>query len=421
MKTSALLSEAAASNEAMTTPPSRKRKAVDSKAGPERPSRRRATTPRRITRSRFKTMNENSSTPSILDPGLEVQPRRRRPLGGQRATAVATRPQDAATEAPTAPEQLENDSAPHSQTEKRVSEADVAAASQIAQAVLKAGLMAEFPTRSVGGTETSQGGDSITEQGPTHIIAGVVDNTEATRSLPTEPRSLAPLPSTLSPSIHGVDGEADNYHRGTDIEKSRPRTAVGTSRDQARAGADENEPTATNEWPEAREVAEAEEEVGSQGDTKRQQPTPWLPDKADNFRPRWGWYPSEQAQLQNKAPVADEDKPRAMPTPSFILSGGIGGEVESPVQNPNPGGLKSLLHWQPEANRISYATDVARVLSPWENQGVTGPLPPAMLQWEPTRYSVAGCDYSPEVFPADFEESEPEDFELEERDDDVDP
>lgn len=146
-----------------------------------------------------------------------------------------------------------------------------------------------------------------------------------------------------------------------------------------------------------------------------------MPDKVDSFRPQWEWSALEPAPSQTKGPVAAVDKQTAIPTPSLIRSGGLGDEIESPVQDQTPGRSSSTFSWQPGANKVMYAADVARIVSHGESGPVTGPLPPAVVQWEPAPYSVTDHSYSPEVFPAVFEDSEPESFGLEERDDDVDP
>lgn len=368
-------------------------------------------------------MNETGSAPSSLDPGLELRPRRRVASGGQPAPVAASQPQDAAAEAPEVPGEVEK-STPCPQTGTGFSEADVAAALRLARAVVESGLMTDIPTGSaeVAVSKTSQGDESRTEQGPARSDVGVVDDAGSTqgRIPPTEPGSQSPLPTNSSPSIHEAGGEPDNYHRGTDLDKSRPWKVVGSLPGQAGTEADNNEPKAANEWQGDIEAAEADTdaEVGSKGDTKRQPPTPWLPDKADNFSPRWGWTPSE---TEIKAPIADEDKPIASSPASLIRSGGIGGEAESPVQGHDPGSSDSTSPWQPDANKAKYAAGVMQVASIEEHQTVTGPLPPAVLQWEPAPRSVAGYNYSPEVFPAGHEESIPNDFELEDWDDDVDP
>lgn len=213
------------------------------------------------------TMNENTPAPSSLNPGLDMQPRRRR---GQRATAVVTRPGDAAPGVPTAFEQVDNESALQPQAEKMVSEADVAAASKLAQAVLKAGLMADFPARNVGVSKTSPSDERATEQGPKYSTAEVVDDPGSTQlcTPPIEPRSPSPLPSTFSQGIHGAGKGPDSYHRGTDNENSSPDTVMRSPPGQTRAEADDKEPRFPNEWPEATEAAGADTiaEVDSPGD-----------------------------------------------------------------------------------------------------------------------------------------------------------
>lgn len=61
------------------------------------------------------------------------------------------------------------------------------------------------------------------------------------------------------------------------------------------------EPEAAREFPEAREAtgADADTEVDGQDKTKRQRPTPWLPDKADDFEPSWDWSASVES---NRSP-----------------------------------------------------------------------------------------------------------------------
>ncbi|KUI57482.1 hypothetical protein VP1G_04793 [Cytospora mali] len=397
--------EAGANNEvtAEATPSSRKRKAGSSGAASGRSSKRQATTPCRITRSRFKNMNKNSSTPESLNPGLEIKPRRRRAPGrGQQATETATRPQDTIIEASEALEELENKSAHESTTHERASEADVAAASRLAQAAVNGGLTTGFPTGNTLVFRLAESRECLTKKDMSRDIAEVVDDVEATQdnTSPTQPDISSPSPSTFKAHIHIADGKPEKYHRGNDPDKSCPVAASEVSPDLARV--------------EAEEVARADTEAASEEKPTTKQPTPWLPDKADNFMPQWEWSTSGEVHSRSETTVVrkKEDKPVAISTPSFIRSGGVGSEIESPVQSNDPDSLKLR---QLHGTKAGYAA-VAEIVSPREIQALTVPLPPAVVQWKPDYHSVDGREYSPEVF-----EGDPEEFELEEWDDDVDP
>ncbi|ROW04559.1 hypothetical protein VMCG_04968 [Cytospora schulzeri] len=420
------VSEEATSNEAKTTPPPRKRRAVNSKAGSGRSSKRRATTPCRITRSRFKRMSEKSSTPQSLNPGLEMSPRRWRTLaGGQRATTAAPRPPYAIVEASVAPERLENKSPTRTQKDREVSEADITADSRLAQAAIEAGLTTESPAGDVVVPEPSQGHEKLREHDPANSIAEVVDGAKATQdSAPAEQSNTSsPSASTISPETHKIDGGPEKNHDGTECDQPCPVAVVGDSLDQGSDETVETEPKAAPEVLEARGAtgADTDAQITNQGKTKGQPPIPWLPDRADSFRPQWEWSTSWRIQSQTQARGYVEVSPNTQHTPPLIRSGGIGGEVETPIQHHTPGGSNFTLPWQPEANRAIHTAGAAQIVSADEHQALTGPLPPAVVQCEPAPYSVEGCQYSPEVFPADFEEYEPEDCELEEWDDDVDP
>ncbi|KUI63727.1 hypothetical protein VM1G_10515 [Cytospora mali] len=390
-----------------TTAMSRKREAGNSGAVTGCSSKRQATTPCRITRSRFKNMNKNNSTPESLNPGLEIKPRRRRAHGrGQQAAATATRPQDTIIEVSKASEKLENKPAPDSPTHKRASEADVAAASRLAQAAVKAGLTTGFPTGNTLVFRLAESREYLTEKDLDKDIAGVVDDVEATQDStpPTQPDISSPSLSAFTPGTHIVDGESGDYHRGNDSDELCQVAASEVSPDLARV--------------EAEEVAGADTEADSDEKPTTKQPTPWLPDKADNFMPRWEWSTAGEVHSRAETTVVreKEDKPVAISTPSFIRSGGVGSEIESPVQSNDPGSLKLTLSRQLHGTKAGYAAEVAQIVSPREKQALTVPLPPAVMQWEPDHHSVDGREYSPEVF-----EGYPEEFELEEWDDDVDP
>lgn len=389
-------SEAAASNEAMakTTPTSRKCKAGDSNPRPGRSSKQQATAPSRMTRSRFRKLNGNSLTPETLNPGLEAKPRRRRaPEEGQRSTGAAAQPHDAVvTEESGATGRLNSQSAHDPQPRKRVSDADVAAASRLVQAALRESPAIGVSVVNAHVPRTSAGGEYHNEQGLKQSVARAVGDAEAIQAgtPPTQPDASPPLLSTCISYMYRFDDEPNNNNRGISGGIC-PVAMVGRS-DQARVAAVDAELGAAREWSDV--------QVASQEKPKEQVLPPRLPDKADTSRPQREKSKPEQIHSPAKAYADGEDKAIAMPTPTppLIRSGGIGGEVESPVQRRNPGGLDLTLHWQSQANRAGYAADVAQILIPREQQVLIGPLPPAVMQWEPDNHSIGGREYSPEVF-----------------------
>ena len=411
-------SEATTKNEATSegsTLPG-KRKLCDSMVGSGRSSKVQATTPGRMTRSRFKKMNENSATPDSLNPGLEMQPHRRREPGGRKAKAAATLPRDTADEVPEVPPETAGDiSAPHSNVRREVSEADIAAASRLAQAAIEAGLTSPLPTwGDARMSELSHGHKGLFRHNLEHI-SQVVTDAEATQdgTPPTQPDAtlLALLTVTLSASQD--DGEPPNSNRGADNDQPRPVMTVEQSTNQERVEAVGTGPEAVREAPEGRAAAGDD---NSQEEPKGQEPTPPPPDKADNLRAQCESSASEQLHSPTKARISDEDKASTIPTPSSVQSSGIGSEADSPDQGQSSGGVESTQYWPPRAIGARYAADIPRIVGPVEHQNLTGPAPLAVSQWEPDSPSNDGRGYSPEVFEGDLEQ-----FELQEWDDDVDP
>ncbi|KAI3395130.1 hypothetical protein diail_1745 [Diaporthe ilicicola] len=115
-----------------------------------------ATAPTRLTRSRLKKLNENNGPPVTLDPGLEMGARR----GGKRERfpkeAVQDRTSTVGAEGTSQVHESSPESGPAKKAKKdnRVSSADVAAASRLAQAAMAAGLTRKDPEAS---TPTSAG------------------------------------------------------------------------------------------------------------------------------------------------------------------------------------------------------------------------------------------------------------------------
>lgn len=142
--------------------PTKKRAGDDNLSG--RGRKRRAETPPRLTRSMFKKLNQNGGPPVELNPGLDMGVRRRRPstrppkrpaqdeavVGSVKRTATTQgrvpgpEPKEPQPKEPLLKEPLpkEPQLVPIQTTnqEKRVSEADLAAASRLAQAAIAAGL-----------------------------------------------------------------------------------------------------------------------------------------------------------------------------------------------------------------------------------------------------------------------------------------
>lgn len=161
--------------------PTKKRAAEDNWSG--RGEKRQASTPPRLTRSMFKKLNQNGGPPVELNPGLDMGVRRRGPRtrppkrsaqdeaveGNVKRTATTRergpglQPQEPQ---PTEPHPIEpQPNEPQlvkPQTpdqEKRVSEAEVAAASRLAQAAIAAGLA----------RDTSEAGTPVVEDHPSLV------------------------------------------------------------------------------------------------------------------------------------------------------------------------------------------------------------------------------------------------------------
>ncbi|ROW16701.1 hypothetical protein VPNG_01539 [Cytospora leucostoma] len=390
----------------------KKRKASDDGAWPGRSSRQQVTTPRRTTRSMLKKINENTSTPVSLDPGLETKPRRRQgPGGGKQATGAATPPQYAVAKDAEAPEQIENTSEPHPPAARRVSEEEVAAATQLARAAVLAGLTMSSPTGESHVFGRPEDRAHPTQQVVGTVAAGVAGDVEAAQDRRPSTQLTTSLPrSTIMPNDSGVDGQPDTHHRSLYNDQSCP-VAVAVDEGveyQATVESAANSLEAATEWPEARVAAREDANDGVTETTK----TPGLPGIPS---PRTKWSAPGQAQSRDPPAISDRDRPAAIATPPLIRSGGIGGEAENPVQSHSPSGPRLTLPWQPQAIKARYAADVAQIVSPKERHALTGPLPPVALQWEPGRHFVDGQQYSPEVLEDDLE------FELDEWDDDVDP
>ncbi|KAJ0114702.1 hypothetical protein J7T55_004946 [Diaporthe amygdali] len=176
---------------------STKKRASGDANGSGQRRKRQATTPTRLTRSMLKKLNENGGPPVELNPGLEMRPRRRSKRGLSAEGAIQdplffclvdARPAKHRRESE--PESIDDD--------RRVSEADVAAASRLAQAAIAAGLTGKTPEhlfitseRSPPGVEHPTGIVRLTKQDLREILSEVLDDVEIRRKM--EPHWLARL------------------------------------------------------------------------------------------------------------------------------------------------------------------------------------------------------------------------------------
>ncbi|KAK2614236.1 hypothetical protein N8I77_001082 [Diaporthe amygdali] len=176
---------------------STKKRASGDASGSGQRRKRQATTPTRLTRSMLKKLNENGGPTVELNPGLEMRPSRRSKRGLSAEGAIQDPPLFCWVEGRRAKHRRESE--PGSKDEdRRVSEADVAAASRLAQAAIAAGLTGKtsehlFFTseRSPPGVEHPAGIVRLTKQDLRDILSEVLDDVEIRRKM--EPHWLARL------------------------------------------------------------------------------------------------------------------------------------------------------------------------------------------------------------------------------------
>lgn len=218
--------------------PTKKRAGDDDSSG--HGGKRRASTPPRLTRSMFKKLNQDGGPPVELNPGLEMGVRRRGPrtrppkrpaqdeavVGSVKRTATTQgrgpEPQSKEPQ-PTEPEPIEPQRTQLQTThqDKRISEADVAAASRLAQAAIAAGLTGNT---SEAGTPVNEDQSSLvrfTKQDLREVLSDAVIENEIRRTM--EPHWLARMEF-----LTWLERPAADMHH---IKKQIRRLAVRWSKD----------------------------------------------------------------------------------------------------------------------------------------------------------------------------------------------